>query len=194
MIERTPATATPQSWWAELAELNIYGTDSAAGVSADSNSASKVGSVHAALAPTQFSPQVEDLGQTLAISTPWYRLVLDKRQPRIVSLALDSLGKGELGVNLLQASGAYPVLDQPFEKTMPLGTGALTRTGNVFRYAPAEVVPGAFEQVVIRADAKGFDLSLAAAAQHTIMVRGGLFRFELAETRRRQRSCAIHRN
>ncbi len=63
---------------------------------------------------------------------------------------------------------------------MPLGAGALTRTGNVFRYAPVEVAPGAFEQVVIRADAKGFDLSLAAAAQHTILVRGGLFRFEFA--------------
>ena len=136
--------------------------------------------VHAALAPTEFSPKVEDLGHALAISTPWYRLVLDKQQPRIVSLALDSLGKGELGVNLLQASGAYPVLDRPFEEAMPPAAGALTRTGNVFRYAPVEIAPGAYEQVVIRADAKGFDLSLAAAASHTLLMRGGLFRFQFA--------------
>jgi len=181
VIERTPATATPQSWWAELAELEVFGTDAAAGVDADSTGASKNDVVAAAaLAPTHCFPKVEDLGQTLAISTPWYRLVLDKRQPRIVSLALDSLGKGELSVNLLEASGAFPVLDQPFEKAMPLGTGALTRTGNVFRYAPVEVAPGAYEQVALRADAKGFDLSLAAAAKHTMLLRGGLFRFEFA--------------
>lgn len=180
VIERTTATETPQSWWAELAQLEVYGSDAASGAAGDSTGASKDEAVHATLSPTQFSPQVEDLGQTLAIRTPWYRLELDKRQPRIVSLALDSLGKGELGVNLLEASGAYPVLDQPFEKTMPLGAGALTRTGNVFRYAPVEVAPGAFEQVAIRAEAKGFDLSLAAAAKHTVLVRGGLFRFEFA--------------
>jgi hypothetical protein len=180
VIERTPATATPQSWLAELAQLQVFGTDAATGVAADSISAWKNGAVHAALTPTQFSPKVEDLGQALAISTPWYRLVLDKRQPRILSLALDSLGKGELSVNLLQASGAHPVLDQPFEKTMPLGTGALTRTGNLFQYAPVEVAPGAYEQVVIRAGQKGFDLSLAAAAKHTVLMRGGLFRFEFA--------------
>jgi hypothetical protein len=179
-IERTPAMATPQSWWAEMAQLQVFGTDAAAGLAADPISTSKSDALHAWLAPTQFSPKVEDLGQELAISTAWYRLVLDKRQPRIVSLALDSLGKGELGVNLLQASGAYPVLDQPFEEATPLGEGALTRTGNLFRYAPVEIAPGAYEQVVIRADAKGFDLSLAAAAKRTVLMRGGLFRFEFA--------------
>ncbi len=180
VIERTAATETPQSWWAELAQLEVFGTDAASAIAADSIGASKNGAAYAASAATQFSPKVEDLGQTLAISTPWYRLVLDKRQPRIVSLALDSLGKGELGVNLLETTGAYPVLDQPFEETMPLGTGALMRTGNVVRYAPVEVAPGAYEQVAIRADAKGFDLSLAAAANHTLLLRGGLFRFEFA--------------
>lgn len=180
VIERTAATETPQSWWAELAQLEVFGTDATPGVAADSISAAKNDRMYAALAPTQFSPQVEDLGQALAIGTPWYRLVLDKRQPRIVSLALDSLGKGELGVNLLQAGGAYPVLNQPFEESMPLAAGALTQSGNVFRYPPVEVAPGAYEQVVIRAGAKGFDLSLAVAANHKLLLRGGLFRFEFA--------------
>jgi hypothetical protein len=180
VIERTAATETPQSWWAELGQFEVYGTDATAAAVPTSTGGSKAGAVSAALAPTQFSPKVEDLGQALAISTPWYRLVLDKRQPRIVFLALDSLGKGELGVNLLQSNGAYPVLDQPFEESTPLGVGALTRTGNVFRYAPVEVAPGAYEQVALRAGAKGFDLSLSAAANHTLLLRGGLFRFEFA--------------
>jgi hypothetical protein len=180
VIERTAATETPQSWWAELAQVKVFGTDAAPVTPANSISASKHDAVVAALAPSEFSPQVEDLGQALAISTPWYRLVLDKRQPRIESLALDSLGKGELGVNLLQASGAYPELDQPFEEAMPPAAGALTRTGNVFRYEPVEIAPGAFEQVTLRADAKGFELSLAAAASHALLLRGGLFRFEFA--------------
>ena len=180
LIERTAAAATPQSWWAELAQLQIFGTDAATGAAEGSIGASLNGAAHVLLAPTKSSPKVEDLGQALAISTPWYRLVLDKRQPRIVSLAVDSLGKGELGVNLLQASGAYPVLDEPFAKTMPLGTSALAQTGNVFRYAPVEIASGAYEQVVLRAGTKGFDLSLAATANRAVMMRGGVFRFELA--------------
>jgi hypothetical protein len=180
LLKRTVATETPQSWRAELAQLQVFGTNAASGAASSSASMSKKPAVHAALAPTRFSPQLEDLGDALAISTPWYRLVLDKHQPRIASLALDSLGEGELGVNLLQPVGAYPVLDRPFEKTTPLRTDALTRTGNVFRYAPIEVAPGAYEQVVIRAKEKGFDLSLAASADHTMLLRGGLFRFEFA--------------
>ncbi len=36
------------------------------------------------------------------------------------------------------------------------------------------------EQVAIQADDRGFDLSLAVTAKHTVMMRGGLFRFEFA--------------
>jgi hypothetical protein len=107
--------------------------------------------------------------------------VLDKSQPRIVSLALDSLGKSELGVNLLQTRGAYPVLDRPFEDASSMSpSGTLSRVGNVFRYAPMEIGPDVYEQVEIRADAKGFDLSLAAVAKQTVTMRGGLFRFQFA--------------
>ncbi len=182
VIERTAAATTPQSWVAELAQLEVYGTDTAAGAGAAQVNPSAGGArmLPSNLSPTEFAPQVEDLGRTLAISTPWYRLVLDKAQPRIVSLALDSLGKGELGVNLLQEGGAYPVLDQPFASAMPLGASAVTRSGNLFRYAPVEIGPGVYEQVSIRAGARGFDLSLAAAAKHSVPMRGGLFRFQFA--------------
>src|ERR1700733_13090085 len=80
---------------------------------------------HADMAPTAFVPKIEEADGGLAISTPWDRLVLDKQQPRILSLALASLGKGELDENLLQESGAYPVLDRPFESATPPGMGAL---------------------------------------------------------------------
>jgi len=182
VIERTAAQVTPQSWLAELAQLEVFGTDAPEGGTAAATETTAEGATvpHAGLAPTAFVPKIEEVGGSLAISTPWYRLVLDKQQPRILSLALDSLGKGELGVNLLQQSGAYPVLDRPFESATPPGKGALTRAGNVFRYAPVEVAPGVLEQVAIQAVARGFDLSLAVTAKHAVMLRGGLFRFEFA--------------
>ncbi|MGH7952571.1 MAG: hypothetical protein ACREFE_11730, partial [Limisphaerales bacterium] len=132
------------------------------------------------LKSTKFVPEVKDTGKSLDIRTPWYRLVLDKTRTRILFLSWDSLGKGELSVNFLQKSGACPVLDPVFEKSMPLGTSTLTRTGNVFRYAPVEVATGAYEQISIRANERGFDLGLAAAANHKVMMRGGLFRFHFA--------------
>jgi len=182
VIERTTAKVTPQSWLAELTEVQVFGADAAADAATVLTDAPASASrPHATLAPTQFVPKVEDLGQALAISTPWYRLVLDKRQPRILLFAMDSLGKGELDVNLLQESGAYPIVDPVFQRPMPLGASALKHTGNVFRYAPVEIAPGVYEQVSIRAGAKSFDLSLAAAAANrTVMMRGGLFRFQFA--------------
>lgn len=182
VIERTEATATPKSWLAELRQMQVFGTNAAAKatISRSVAAASRPRAPSAALVPTHFSPQVDNHGQTLTISTPWYRLVLDKTHPRMVSLALDSLGKGELGVDLLQRSGAYPVLNQPFQEPAPLPRGRLTRSGNVFSYTPIEVTPGVWERVAIRADARGFDLSISAAASRTVWMRGGLFRFQFA--------------
>jgi hypothetical protein len=182
LIQRTSAKVTPQSWLAELAEMQVFGTDvtTTAAKPAFRVAATNANMTRASLAPTRFVPKVQDHGQALAISTPWYRLVLDKQQPRILSFAMDSLGKGELGVNLLQESGASPSFDPVFQKPMPLGRSTLTHAGNVFTYPPVEIAPGVYEQVSIRAGAKGFDLSLAATANHTVMMRGGLFRFQFA--------------
>jgi hypothetical protein len=182
VIERTAAAATPQSWSAELAQLEVFGVDAppAAAAPPANASAARVALPHSGLYPTGFVPQIDDLGQSFAISTPWYRIVLDKSFPRILFLALDSLGKGELGVNLLDASGAFPLLEPVFQDTTPLETSTLSRTGNLFRYAPVEIAPGVYEEVSIRAGARGFDLSLAAAANRPVMMRGGLFRFHFA--------------
>jgi hypothetical protein len=189
VIERTAASATPQSWLAELTQLEVFGTDASTPVTAPPvrATAEAVKTPPSGLVPTSFSPTVDDLGSSFAISTPWYRLVLDKSTPRILFLALDSLGKGELSVNLLDQNGAYPLLDPVFQNVAQIGTSMestensmLTRTGNLFRYAPVEVAPGVHEQVSIRANAQGFDLSLAAGASHPVLMRGGLFRFQWA--------------
>jgi hypothetical protein len=182
LIKRSTASVTPQSWIAELAQVEVYGTNANEGAETTAIAVSKIATtdLNSGLQPTKFVPEVSDRGRTLDIRTPWYHLVLDKTRPRIVNLAWDSLGKGELGVNLLQESGACPASDPVFQNSMPLSASPLVRTGNVFHYAPVEVATGAFEQVSIRADERGFDLGLGAVADHTVMMRGGLFRFHLA--------------
>jgi hypothetical protein len=181
VIERSAASVTPQSWVAELAQVEVYGNNATNSTKTPAETASKIAThLNSDLHPTKFAPEVKDLGDALDISTPWYRLVLDKSRPRVVELSWDSLGQGELGVNFLQESGACPVLDPVFQNPQPLGTSALTCTGNVFSYAPVELAAGAYEQVSIRADEHGFDLGLVAAADHTMMMRGGLFRFHFA--------------
>lgn len=182
MIERSTASVTPQSWIAELAQVEVYGVNATnvAKTSAVTAPQTAAAERNSGLQPTKFVPEVKDLDHSLEISTPWYRLVLDKSSPRILFLSWDSLGQGELGVNFLQNSGACPVLDPAFQSPIPLGTTRLARTGNLFSYAPVKVADGAREQVSIRADERGFDLGLAAAADHTTIMRGGLFRFHFA--------------
>jgi hypothetical protein len=182
LIERNAASATPQSWVAELAQVEVYGVNATNGAESSTVAASKnvPAGLNSGLRSTKFVPEVKDMGASLAISTPWYRLELDKSHPRILFLSWDSLGKGELSVNFLHENGACPVLDPIFQSPMPLGSSALTRTGNVFHYAPVEVATGAYEQVSLRANERGFDLGLAAQANRTMLMRGGLFRFHFA--------------
>jgi hypothetical protein len=183
-IERTAATATPQSWLAALAQLEVFGSDAPVNTASTWDGVATTTAArapNAALASTSFTPKVEEQPDTIAISTPWYRLVLSRHEPRILALALDSLGKGDLRVNLLQPRGAYPILDQPFQTTAtPVPSANLTQSGNVFLYAPVEIAPGVEEQVAIRAGEQSFDLALAATATHTTLMRGGLFRFQFA--------------
>jgi hypothetical protein len=182
VVAQSAASVTPQSRVAKLAQVEVYGDNATNGLGACPVAVSKIAAtgLDSQLQPTRFVPEVRDMGQTLGISTPWYRLVLDKSSPRIVELSWDSLGQSELDVNFLQESGACPVFDPVFQESMLLGTSTLTRTGNVFHYSPVEVATGAYEQVSIRADERGFDLGLAAAANHWTMMRGGLFRFHFA--------------
>jgi Bacterial alpha-L-rhamnosidase 6 hairpin glycosidase domain len=203
LIQRNTASVTPQSWIAALAQVEVYGSDATNPGRAELQAWQRVpvAKLKSRLRPTKFVPEIRDLGQTVDITTPWYRVVLDKARPRIVQLSWDSLGQGELGVNFLENAGACPVLEPVFdlrnsgresaltnsrndraagslagESSLP----RLTRKGNVFHYAPVEVGAGAWEQVSIRADERGFDLELGAVANHTMTMRGGLFRFDFA--------------
>ena len=181
-IERSTASVTPQSWVAELAQVVVYGVNATTSAETPAAATTPIdaAALNSGLHPARFVPEVKDMGQVLVISTPWYQLVLDKSHPRIMELSWDSLGQGESGVNFLQESGACPVLDPVFQNPLPLGTSTFARAGNVFSYAPVEVAPGAYEQVSIRAGERGFDLGLAAVANHTTIMRGGLFRFHFA--------------
>lgn len=182
LITQNAAPAMPQSWVADLAQIEVYGTNSVVPRESDSTQPQKNRgtNLNSRLKPTKFAPRVKDLGARLSISTPWYRLVLDKSHPRILYLSWDSDGKGELGVNFLHKRGACPVLEPLFKKPIPLGRSILTRTGNVFHYTPVEVAPGVYEQISIRGNERGFDLGLAAEASRTVVMRGGLFRFHFA--------------
>ncbi|HTV43048.1 MAG TPA: hypothetical protein VMF08_20960 [Candidatus Sulfotelmatobacter sp.] len=182
MIERNTASVTPDSWVAKLAQVEVYGVDATndANPSTVADSESPPNDLKSSLEPARFVPEVADTGGTLDIRTPWYHVALDKSRPRIVQLAFDSLGQSELGVNLLEKSGACPILAPPFQNPAPLGTSALTRNGNVFNYAPVQVAPGAWEQLSLRADERGFDLELAAKADRPTIMRGGVFRFHFA--------------
>lgn len=182
LIEKSTPPVTPGSWVAELAQVEVYG-DNATNI--EEKSTVKTSKIDAArlnsrLRSTDFVPEVKDAGKALDVRTPWYRLVLDKSHPRILFLSWDSLGKGELSVNFLEKEGACPVFDPVFQNPMPLETSTLTRSGNVYHYAPIETATGAYEQVSIRAEERGFDLGLAAQANRTVMMRGGLFRFHFA--------------
>lgn len=182
VIEQTTASTTPQSWIAELSQLEVYG------VNAESSpqppvviaSAPHVTPLAPGFHPTKFLPQVSDTGRTLDIRTQWYRLVLDKSHPQILFLSWDSLGLGDLSVNFLDRNGAHPVFDPVFKRATTQSASKLTSEGNVFYYAPIQIAPHVYEQIVIRTGQRGFELALAAKADCAVMMRGGLFRFHFA--------------
>jgi hypothetical protein len=64
VIERSAVPATPQSWFAELAQLQVFGSDAVGGAPAVSTGASALGAkpTHSSLVSTQFVPAVENKG------------------------------------------------------------------------------------------------------------------------------------
>jgi len=112
----------------------------------------RVGAAFAALAPTQFSPQVEDLDKRSlsAVVPPGAGQAAAAHRVARVGFP----GQRRVGRELASSQRGVSGIKQPFEESMPLAAGALTRTGNVFRYAPVEVAR-AYEQVVLRAGARG---------------------------------------
>jgi hypothetical protein len=182
VINKNAAPVTPQSRTATLAQVKVYGTDAENNVPPAYSVASQTDApdLHVGLQPTGFMPVVSNRSRSVAIRTPWYRIVLDRTRPHINVLSWDSLGQGELKVNFLNRHGAGPVLHQLFTRAPRMGRARLTRQGNVFTYSPVMLVPGVYEKISIRTNQRGFDLALSAVANRKIVMRGGLFRFHFA--------------
>ncbi len=183
LIVRSAGPETPQSNWAQLSEVEVYGDNAPVAKKA----AQPDDGASAALVPASrfqsdaaFSPHVKDNGRTLDISTPWYKIQLDKSRPRIAYLAWDSLGRGNLGVNFLRGAGGFPRLTLPIYGAAAPRPGSLTRKGNVFEYEAVGVAPGVAVRVALKMGERDFDLELTAVADRKTALRGGLFRFDFA--------------
>ncbi len=182
LITRSAAPETPQSHQSQLSEVEIYGDNAPVVKKSDTPvRAAEIAVPASALhAEAAFSPRVKDSGGTLDISTPWYRIQLDKARPRIVYLAWDSLGQGNLGVNFLRGVGGFPQINRVLHAAEKLPVARLVRTDNVFEYAPVAVAPGVAVRVALKMGERDFDLELTTATQQRTAMRGGIFRFDFA--------------
>ena len=181
LITRSAAPETPQSHWAQLSEVEIYG-DNAPGksglpIKAAERFAIPVSSLHP---DVSFSPQLHDDGRTLDIQTPWYRIQLDKTSPRITYLSWDSLGERNVDVNFLRDSGGYPRLERVLHGVNTVEAASLTHAGNVFQYAPVSIAPGVLLRLAIKTGLRDFDMELTVLADRKVAMQGGVFRFDFA--------------
>ncbi|MHB1767748.1 MAG: glucosidase family protein, partial [Phycisphaerae bacterium] len=190
LITRSAAPETPQSHWAQLSEMEVYG-DNAPAVKSLGLPAGvapmAAGTVSMAAVPASslkpdasFSPRLHDDGRTLDIRTLWYRIQLDKTRPRIAYLSWDSLGEGNVNVNFLRGLGGYPRLERILHGAETAGAAPLKRKGNVFQYAPVPVAPGVALRLALKAGERDFDLELTVLADRETAMQGGVFRFDFA--------------
>ncbi len=91
VIERTAATETPQSWWAELAQVEVFGTDAAADVAANSIGASKGGAAFAALADGAGALQADANTLAAEIARALDDVELDPNELETVTGRLDAI-------------------------------------------------------------------------------------------------------
>jgi hypothetical protein len=183
LILRSAAPETPQARWVQLSEIEVYGDDAPAAIHSVLPPPPTTSAVMpASLLETgaSFSAHVHDDGQMMDIRTPWYRIQLDKHRPRIAFLAWDSLGEGNLSINLLRGVGAVPRLEQILRSVDAAADGPLRRRGNVFQYAPVGVAAGVLLRLAIKAEERSFDLELTVRTDRKIAMRGGVFRFDFA--------------
>lgn len=165
---------------AQLTEIEVFGDDVAgAGSLALAEAASQEALSSRLKADTMFKPAIHTDDAVTTVSTPWYRVVLDRQRPRIAQLQLDSLGKGEFKINLLRRSGATALVAPLFDRPAFLPDGDLKWDGNVARYPAVAVAPGVRLQMALRFHEKSFDLELATDSSRNLPLEGGVFRFDL---------------
>ncbi len=181
LILRSAAPETPQSYWAQLSEVEVYGDDAPAMNNLPARTVASLAmppsSLHAA---SSFSAHVHDDGRMVDIRTPWYRVQLDKNRPRIAYLAWDSLGTGNLDVNFLRGVGGFPRLKRVLHGADKPLAAPLTRTGNVFQYSPVSVAPGVELRLALKMGPRNFELEVTTVADRKTAMRGGVFRFDFA--------------
>lgn len=183
LILRSAAAETPQSHWVQLSEIEVYGDDAPAIKNSDmpDRTVASVAMPDSALhADASSVAHIHDNGQMLDIRTHWYRIQLDKNRAHIAFLAWDSLGEGNLDVNLLRGNGGAPRLQQVLRSVDTPGSARLQRVGNVFEYTPISVAPGVTLRLAFKAGARDFDMELTVVAGRKTAMRGGVFRFDFA--------------
>ena len=183
LILRSAAPETPQSYWAQLSEVEVYGDNAPAIKNSDLPPPTAAGLAmpdSALHADASSVAHIHDNGQMLDIRTQWYRIQLDKNRPHIAFLAWDSLGEGNLDVNFLRGNGGAPRLQQVLRSVDAPGSARLQRVGNVFAYTPISVVPGVTLRLAFKAGTRDFDMELTVVADRKIAMKGGVFRFDFA--------------
>ncbi|OQA33176.1 MAG: Bacterial alpha-L-rhamnosidase [Betaproteobacteria bacterium ADurb.Bin341] len=179
-IERAAVPSRTGFEQVQLSEIEVFGED-ATGEGSLAMAAAEPKEPPASRLETdkKFKPTVQADEAVATVSTPWYRIALDQRRPRIAQLQLDSLGKGEFKINLLRRSGAAVLVATLFDRPAFLPEGKLVFEGNVARYPAVTVAPGVKLQMALRFNEKSFDLELTTASARNIPLDSGVFRFDL---------------
>lgn len=164
---------------AQVSELEVYGEGAGGGV--ETLPAEPSGKTTASnLKPDPgFVPEIKEDAAQLLISTPWYRLNLDKARPRLTYLSLDATGQGAFLCNVLKNAGAFPIAEPMFATVQAAGEGQSVRDGNVVSYPFVTLAPGVLAQVAFRFKEKSIELELSTASIRPLPLRAGLFRFDL---------------
>jgi len=180
-ITRVEKSVTSGFDTASVTELEVYGEKPRGGVSSKKETMRGRDEVKASkLKPARgFMPDIKEEASQLVVSTPWYRMNLDKARPRMSYLSLDAKGRGEFFCNILRNAGAFPVVEPMFADTRIAEDGLFQRNGNVIEYPAVEVAPGVYARVAFRFREKDYDLELTTLSKRRQPLRGGLFRFDL---------------
>lgn len=177
-IERSGAVpGETHSESTQLAEIEVFGTDVSSGIS-PATGAQTLPLPSGMLSPTpgQDLKIVED-DEQVTLTSPWQKLVLDKRTPAIRFFAVDSEGQGRLRVNLVQKDGIRPRMEPAYGKVIEPSAVKLERQGNVFRYAPVTLMDGVDLAWEIRVGPQTLDMALARRATRRVVAKPGMIRF-----------------
>jgi hypothetical protein len=162
-----------------IKELEIYGDDAGViptvtklPVSVDKLKASSL------TVGTNEPVQIREQNDRLIVETPWYRVELDKKRPRILQLGVDATGRGIFTIRLLERNGGFAWMSPLLREEHFPTDGALKRDGNVVRYAPITLADAVLGRVALRFHKQAFDLELTTRSGQSVPLHGGVFRMD----------------